>query len=621
MTREIVDQFIAAGEGRRALSALGTFWKENPRPSAANVVLSRFSLIRDTVSAVSCKLAILRSFTVEPLVPLLRASAAVAGIDLKVQVGDFNAYVQEILDPASVFYQSRPTVAILAVQSRDVAPDLFHDFARLSREQVRAAIDRVTRDYGHWVETIRSRSESSIVIHNLETPATPLNGILDAQQGEGQTAAFREINHALAALPGMFPGVYVLDYDGLTARHGKSSWFDAQNWAATRLPISVQCLPHMVAEWLRFLHPLTGKLCKAIAVDLDNTLWGGVIGEDGMSGIALGAEYPGVAFQTLQRVLLDLAQRGILLAVCSKNNPADALEALEKHPGMLLRPAHFAALRMNWNDKAANLREIAQELNIGIDAIAFLDDNPVEREWVRGQLPEVTVIDLPPDPMNYASALREAPVFERLSVSAEDRERNRYYSDQRLRSELERSASSVEEFCQSLDMSLQIAPVGPQSLTRAAQLTQKTNQFNVTTRRYSEPQITAMADAGSRIFTVGVTDRFGDNGIVGLAIIVPAGDTCRIDTFLLSCRVIGRGVETAMLSFLACQARAAGATRLAGEFIPTKKNAPARDFYANHGFQCVSSQEDRSLWEFDLLKGTIPSPAWFKISLSESIEL
>lgn len=621
MTREAIDQLIAASEGRRALVALGVFWKENPRPSAANFVLSRFSQIRSAVSAVACNVSILRSFTVEPLVPLLRASAAVAGIDASVHTGEFNAYVQEILDPASAFYKSAPNVTILAVQSRDIAPDLWCGFAGLSREQVRAAIERVTRDFHHWVETVRSRSESRIIVHNLEAPVPAVNGILDAQQADGQGAAFREINRSLSALPGVFPGVYLLDYDGLVARHGKLSWSDEQNWVSTRLPISSSCLPQMTAEWLRYLHPLTGKLCKAIAVDLDNTLWGGVIGEDGITGISLGEEHPGIAFHNLQRALLDLSQRGILLAVCSKNNPADALEALEKHPGMLLRPAHFAAMRLNWNDKAANLREIAEELNIGIDAIAFLDDNPVEREWVRSQVPEVTVIDLPSDPLKYAQAVRESPVFERLSVSAEDRQRNRYYSDQRLRNDLQQSARSVEEFCHSLEMTMEIARVEPQTLARAAQLTQKTNQFNLTTRRYSEQQILAMAARPScQIVTVGVKDRFGDNGIVGLAITDIEGETCRIDTFLLSCRVIGRGVETAILSFLACQARAAGATKVAGEFIPTKKNAPARDFYPSHGFRCVAEPEGGSVWEFDLLNGSIPSPAWFKISLAHETD-
>ena len=359
--------------------------------------------------------------------------------------------------------------------------------------------------------------------------------------------------------------------------------------------------------------PLDRKVRKALVTDLDNTLWGGVIGEDGMNGIRVGEEYPGAAYQALQRAMLDLYQRGIILAVCSKNNLSDAMEVFEHHPGMLLRPQHFAVLRINWNDKAQNLREIAAELNIGIDALAFLDDNPVERQWVRSQLPEVTVIDLPDDPMGYAQALRDNPVFERLSLSTEDRERARYYAEQRLRTELEQNVASLEDFYQSLQMEVEISLVTTETLARIAQLTHKTNQFNLTTRRYSEQQIAGMAaDRDWRVYSLRVRDRFGDNGLVGVAITRYQERICEIDTFLLSCRVIGRTVETAILATIAEQARIKGSESLIGWFLPTKKNAPAKDFYSSHGFTCTLEEDGKSRWEFDLTRGDILSPSWFK---------
>jgi FkbH-like protein len=616
--REEIDRLIKAGDARSAHAALGVFWRDNPRPAGAGFVLSRFEKIRSALPLTPCRLAFLRSFTVEPVIPLLCASAAVSGIDLTVKVGDFNAYVQELLDPASGFYQFAPDVAILAVQSRDVAPDLWSDFPRLSREQISTAIQRVSGDYRGWIESCRSRSQCHIIVHTLEVPFRAANGILDWQQRDGQTSAFREINAALGQMASALRGVYLLDYDGLVAQNGRASWHDERNWVMARLPIAASHLPRLASEWLRFLHPLTGKICKALAVDLDNTLWGGVIGEDGLLGIQLGSEYPGIAFSNLQRVLLDLSQRGILLAVCSKNNPAEAMEAIEKHPAMLLRPSHFAALRINWNDKAQNLREIAAELNIGIDALAFLDDNPAEREWIRNQVPEATVIDLPPEPMDYADALREVFVFERLTISSEDRERSRYYGEQRLRDDSKRSASSLEEFYHSLKMQVEIAPVSPHTLARVAQLTQKTNQFNLTTRRYNEQQILAMSAQPSwRVYSVGVRDRFGDNGIVGVVIARAAGPAYEIDTFLLSCRVIGRTVETALLSFLASRASVEGATTLAGEFRHTQKNAPAAAFYSSHGFRCTAEHEGCSRWEFDLVNGgTIQAPRWLQVTVS-----
>ena len=381
------------------------------------------------------------------------------------------------------------------------------------------------------------------------------------------------------------------------------------------MPIAADCLIHLSREYLRFVLPLMGKTCKALAVDLDNTLWGGVIGEDGMTGIKLSAEYPGAAFLNVQRAILDLYQRGVILAACSKNNLADAMEAIETHPHMLLRPHHFAALRINWQDKAQNLREIARELNIGIDAVAFLDDNPVERNRVRGEVPEVQVLELPADPMGYAQALREWPVFERLTLSAEDRERGRMYAENRQRAELEQTAGSLEDFYRGLQMEAEMGQVTPDTLARTAQLTQKTNQFNLTTRRYSEQEVEAMRrDPAYRVVTLKVRDRFGDNGLVGVAITKTEGQTCEIDTFLLSCRVIGRTIETAILSHLAEQARQQGATVLQGWFLPTKKNAPARDFYAQHDFQPVQEREDGTLWQRDIAANPVHCPPWVKLS-------
>jgi FkbH-like protein len=372
----------------------------------------------------------------------------------------------------------------------------------------------------------------------------------------------------------------------------------------------------MAHEWLRFIHPLMGSVCKALVTDLDNTLWGGVVGEDGLHGLKLGLEYPGAAFQALQRALLNLYERGIILAVCSKNNLAEAMEVLEHHPGMLLRPHHFAALRINWADKAQNLREIAAELNIGLEAIAFLDDNPVERRWVQDQLPEVTVIELPDNPMGYVQALGHSPVFERLSLSAEDRQRGQYYAEQRLRTALEQDSASLEDFYRSLQLRVEISGVAPETLARVAQLTQKTNQFNLTTRRYTEQQIAEMAaDPDWQVYSAWVYDRFGDNGLVGVVIVHYQGVTCEIDTFLLSCRVIGRTVETALLATIAEQACHKGAQRLLGWFLPTKKNAPAKEFYGSHGFICILEREGGSSWEFDLVNERIAAPPWVSCNL------
>lgn len=615
-SRQEIDRLIAAQDAGAAAHALAELWTHEVSPSAAAFVVQRFEQLRSTLRLLPYRVAILRSFTVEPMVPLLRAAAFCAGIDLTVHISDFNAHVQAILDPGSPLYGFAPDAVFLAVQTRDVAPDLWDDSGSLAPEQVDTIVVRVATEFRDWVRAFRKHSRAHLILHNLEQPVRPSRGILDAQTGASQAAAIAQINSELRTIASEQAGIYVLDYDGLAARHGRATWHDERKWLTVRLPIAATSLYRLVREWLRFLHPLTGKVAKALVVDLDNTLWGGVIGEDGLAGIRLGTEYPGAAFQAVQRALLDLYRRGILLAICSKNNPEDALEALEKHPGMILKPSHFAAIRINWTDKSQNLREIAQELNIGVDALAFLDDNPIERQQVRSALPEVFLIDLATDPMEFAHAIRDCPRFERLALSTEDQQRGAMYQAQRDREQLEQTVTSREDFYRSLQQEAEIAPLTKATLARVAQLTNKTNQFNLTTRRYTEQQISDLvASPGWECFSIRVRDRFGDNGLVGVAITHLDGDTCEIDTLLLSCRVIGRTVETAFLAFLAKRARAHGARLLQGWFLPTKKNAPARDFYSAHGFTAAHRNGDGTLWTLDLASNPLPAPDWVRLHI------
>src|ERR1022692_4752865 len=600
-----VDRAIAAGDAFGAARMLASAWELEPGSAMAGFVAARYGRIAGSLGLLQQRWAILRSFTVEPVVPVFKAGAYAAGIALETHLGEFNAYAQEILDPGSALYRFQPDAAILAVQTCALPSGLWHG---------EPAPDDVLSRFGDWIGSFRKYSTAALIVHSLDVPAVPCAGILDAQRADNAAEAIQRINGGLRALAGEYRGVYILDYHALVARHGRERWGDARKWLTVRLPVASANLPHLAAEWLRFLHPLAGKVAKCVAVDLDNTLWGGVIGEDGMNGIRLGAEYPGAAYQELQRALRDLSRRGILLAVCSKNNPADAMEALSGHPGMVLQPRDFAAMRIDWNDKARNLREIASELNIGLDTIAFLDDNPVERRQVREQAPEAIVIRLPEDPMDYARAVRDCPWFERLALSDEDRRRGEYYAAQRQRVELERSVTSKEDFYRGLDQVAEIAPVNAQTLARVSQLTQKTNQFNLTTRRYTEQQISEMsASLNWRVWSLRVKDRYADNGVVGVAIASVEGEVCQIDSFLMSCRVIGRTLETALLARLASDAREQGATLLEGWFLPTKKNAPALEFYREHGFEVAERTGEGVLWRLDLQEKDIRTPEWIKV--------
>ena len=618
--RKQIDQAISDGQSSRALAQLRGLWRSHASLAVAPYVLDRYAKIPETPPSISCQVTILRSFTVEPIVPLVRAGATCWGMDLEAKVGDFNAYVQEILDPGSLLYQQESDVVVIAVQTRDLVPEIWSRWTSLDSAQVKQVVDRVLGDFRTWIETMRSRSSASIVIHNLEKPGTPAGGVHDSQF-VGQVGAIEEINAGLVSLCGEHAGVHVLDYEGLVARHGRKNWLDEHKWLTARLPIAADSLSFMAEEWLRFFLPIRGKQAKCLVCDLDNTMWGGIVGEDGINGIKLGGEYPGAAFQDFQRAIIDLTQRGVILGICSKNNEADALEAIDNHPEMLLRSKDFAAQKINWTDKAQNLREIASELNIGIDSLVLIDDNPIEREFVREMIPEMHVIDIDPQaPLGHATALRDCPLFERLEVSAEDRKRNELYSQQQQRTALKSSTASVEDYYRSLEMVATFGSADEATRQRVAQLTQKTNQLNMTTRRYSEQDIQSFVDdPRMRVYWTRVEDRFGDNGIIGVMIVRDEDDHWLLDTFLMSCRVIGRTVETAMLGTLAAHAEASGAKKLVGPFIPTAKNTPAKEIYAKNEFQCVSEDESGSMWELDFAKNSLRPPEWIECREEESL--
>lgn len=607
MQRDEIDRVIAAGDDAAAVHGLRAFFGGAPTAGNAAFLVTRFEQLAPRLRLTPFRIAWLRSFTVEPLLTLLRARAYLAGLDLHIMTGGHNVIAQELLAPGAVD-AFRPDLLIVSALTRDIAPALWNGEADGGVEA-----ERVAAALGQWLAAWRRRSAASVIVQGFEQPAFAADGVLDAIAGAGQRGAIERLNAAVRQIAAEHRGIYVLDYDAAAARHGRAAWADAHKDLAMRVPLTPSAFAALADEYMRFLHPLTGRVSKVIAVDLDNTLWGGIIGEDGASGIKIGVEYPGNAYLAVQHELKRLRRRGILLALCSKNNWAEAKDVLDTHPDMVLRSGDFSAIRVNWDDKAANLRAIATELNIGLDAVAFLDDNPVEREWVRTQVPDVQVIDVPDDPVGMVDALRRSPLFERLELSTEDRGRAEQYRAQRDRADAARAADSVEDFLRSLDMTAELADLAPSTLTRVAQLTQKTNQFNVTTRRYTEEQVSRFsAAAGHLVRTVRVRDRYGDNGLVGVLMAATANGRCEIDTLLLSCRVIGRQVETLLLAEAEAFARGTGATVLAGRFIPTAKNAPASTVFEAHGFIKRGEDSTGATWELDLTQASITPPAWIQ---------
>lgn len=322
---------------------------------------------------------------------------------------------------------------------------------------------------------------------------------------------------------------------------------------------------------------------KCIVLDLDNTLWGGVAGEDGKDGIALAMDERGSAYMAFQQALRDLHDRGIILAINSHNNENDALDIIDTHPNMILKRPHFAAMRLNWDDKAENLRALAKELNIGLDSMVFLDDSPVQRELVKATLPEVEVPEMPTDPSLYTQLLLSLPYFETETITDEDKMRGNFYVTERLRLEAQKRYQSRDAFLESLGLSLEVQQDDTPSIARIAQLTEKTNQFNTNKRPYTEEEMGAlMNDPRYAVFHARATDRFGDHGIIAVAIVEKAEAEWHVRTMLMSCRVFDRGIEQAFAHAIAAAARAEGASSVVFDFTPTEKNTPAQTFLETH---------------------------------------
>jgi FkbH-like protein len=412
-----------------------------------------------------------------------------------------------------------------------------------------------------------------------------------------QIDAVHRLNHRLGVVLPRIAGVHVLDAAGAAARVGLNAWYDDRMWLLARNPLSPAAMIELARTHATLLKVLRMPRRKCLALDLDHTLWGGIVGEKGVSGIALGAEYPGNAFVQFQQFLLGLHQRGVLLALLSKNNPGDVDEVFDRHPSMILRREHFAAMRINWRPKAENLAEIANELSIGTDAFVFFDDDAAECEWMRNARPDVLTIQAPADLTAFSEAIVRTAAFERLSLSDEDRRRGEMYAAGTARREAAAAATSVDDFLKTLDMRAVVEPVGGHQLPRVVDLLAKTNQFNVTTRRHSAAAVAAMTGSSDHAaFTLQLRDRFGDNGLVGVAIVRRQAQDAVIDSLLLSCRVIGRQAETALLSVLAAWARDQGVETLVGEYIPTARNAPAADCYERHGFVPLPASGPAARW-------------------------
>lgn len=543
------------------------------------------------------RLAVLASSTVAHLLPGLRVAALRRGLYLQVYLTAYGQYQQELFDTSSALYRFHPDVVLLALDARHLLGQIGDD------NGAGAVEDAVSRLAGLW-QRIRETLGCQVIQQTI-LPVFP--GIMGSNEHRLCTSRRWKVsafNYSLRKQADL-GGVDLLALDTSVERHGISAWYSEALWHKAKQEIHPLAAPMYGELTIRLLAAQRGLSSKCLVLDLDHTLWGGVIGDDGIEGIILGqGSAQGEAYVEFQRWILDQAHRGVILAVCSKNDEKNALLPFERHSEMVLSRSDIAAFAANWEDKPANLRTIAHTLNIGIDSLVFVDDSPFERNIVRRELPEVVVPELPEDPALYADCLADAGYFEAISITADDLERTRQYQANLQREALRVGATDLNSYLASLKMQLWAKPLDRVNLKRVTQLINKTNQFNLTTRRYSEAEL---EDFVGRVDVLGLhfrlTDSLGDNGIISTIIAKPDGDTGRmtIDTWLMSCRVLGRQVENACLNILAARARDMGAKEIVGEYIPTARNDMVRDHYRKLNFLPVREDLDgRSVWRLPL---------------------
>jgi FkbH-like protein len=556
------------------------------------------------------KVALLSDAATQRLVPILRALFARQGVDAEIYEGPFDAIELEVYDRNSGLYKFQPQVVVLlnCVQALR---------AVFLRPETKAAsfVDATSKRIARIWEAIQNNIPATIIQSNFVLPYERFFGNFDQKVPESLSATVAAVNSRIAQEARSRGSVLLCDVESVASWLGRQQWFEDRFWDSAKYFCALDCLPYVVNSFVAIVMASLGRVIKCVVVDLDNTLWGGVIGDDGLDGIQISAHGEGEAFYRMQQYLRALKQRGIVLAVCSKNEMANALLPFDKHPEMVLRREDFAAFVANWNDKAVNIRQIKETLNIGFDSMVFLDDNPFERNLVRELVPGVVVPELPEEPADYVRAISELNLFETTSFSAEDAQRTEMYRAQAGRREEQAGFASVGEFLQSLDMRITVGRFDAFHLPRISQLMQRSNQFNLTTRRLSEIECKALMDnPGWLPLYAKLADRLGDHGLISIVTVEVLPDDLAIRDWLMSCRVLGRGVESFLMNRVVEHAQELGLARVTAEYIPTAKNGMVKNFFEQFGFERVAEgASGAAQWRL-LTKDYEPRPTLMKIA-------
>ncbi len=553
-----------------------------------NKIAKFASKISDNLALKKIKVALLSSSTTVFLEPLLKYFLLCNNINAQIQSGDFGSWKQDILDENSWLSDYKPDAIVVAINWRDASLNAIGN----APENTTAEIEFL------WTVLTKRLKSASVFQIGFDLPKADSCGFLAYSLDNSKTQTIKKINSALLA-KAKNNGVVFVDATLIQAHVGIKTWENAQIWNRAKQHPSLEALPAFASTIARAVKAKFISPKKVCVLDLDNTLWGGVISEDGLTGIHLGApDAVGEAFEAFQQYLLELKQRGVLLAVCSKNDEEDALLPFEKHPSTKLKRTDFVSFKANWNRKSENIKQIAQELNLGLDSFVFVDDNPVEIGEVSTMLPEVECLLLPNDTSDFIDAFNEREFFDTTTISDDDVKRSQSYAENALRESAKSSANNLQDYLKSLQMQCTVELIDETNIARVEQLLGKTNQFNMTTRRHSAEFVrdfSAQPNALAKCFRL--KDKFGDFGIVGIILASQKNNVLEIDSFVMSCRAMGRDFEKLMLNEIFTHATKCGISRVRGVYIPTPKNVKIKNFYEECGFETLNKNDTESQFE------------------------
>lgn len=548
------------------------------------------------------------NYTQELLANILGKFANEEKLDLDIHLSGFNQYRQEIINPNAELYQLNPDIVFLSIDLFTLVEDIIY-----SNDADRADLfeKRLSETMILLNQLDKNLNGTQVFIDNFFFKSPVSMSTLEYNSPFGYLPFENIANSELYKTAGQLKNIKIVDVKGLVSESGSENLFDNRMHYLAKSHWNHNGLKQLAKLYIRYIKAFKGIRKKCIVLDLDNTLWGGILGDDGMENIKLSNDGEGKAFYDFQRELLKLYKRGILLAINSKNTEEIVRDTMLKHPYMILKPEHFISMKVNWNNKAQNMKEIADEINIGLDSLVFLDDSEFEREVIKSQFPEIFTPELPKDFSDYPSFLRSLDKFDFLGLTGDDFARNKMYKANVQRDQLKKETINIEEFYYSLDMVATVRKIEDFHVPRIAQMTQKTNQFNLRTKRYTEADIKNFKSSPDHeVYYLSLADKFGDNGIVGTAIVHKEENQFFIDSFIFSCRALGRTAETALLNYIINDVADKGVNTLTGEYIPTKKNMPCKDFYENHNF----TKKPNNFWEIRIDNYKAKKLPWIKIN-------